>query len=258
MTPQVQSKRVGLFNIDLMTASPPSIALSILFSVAFALGTAFSAEREFTNTEGKKISAEIDAVDGATVILKKSDGKRFRYAVDKLSPDDQRFVRKWAKENVKLNVRVTCKQEMVDRKRVPTERGRLYNEQRAYKVTIHNESPHAIDGIVCHYRMFKTNRDKTTRGVTGRNAGSGQVDGKHDLPAIEGRGTYSFITKAVEVTKGRYVSNGNAFDHRENLNGVNLHFFKGSKLAATHYVGAYKKEGTVVPRLVEEDEEDER
>ncbi len=49
--------------------------------------------RTYTNTEGRKIDAEVLWVKDGKVALRTMDGQSYAYPLDKLSPEDQRFLK---------------------------------------------------------------------------------------------------------------------------------------------------------------------
>jgi len=64
-----------------------------------------SAQREFTNSDGKKLQAEITTASETEVTLKKEkDGKDFTIPLARLSEEDQKFVAAWLAKK-KLNTR---------------------------------------------------------------------------------------------------------------------------------------------------------
>ena len=52
------------------------------------------AQRSWTNTEGKKITASVLSSDGENVEFKLSNGKKVKYPITKLSESDQELVKK--------------------------------------------------------------------------------------------------------------------------------------------------------------------
>lgn len=52
--------------------------------------------RTFTNTEGRKIEAEVLWVKDGNVALKKLDGQTYEYPLGKLCPEDRQFLRPYA------------------------------------------------------------------------------------------------------------------------------------------------------------------
>lgn len=68
--------------------------LSALFLV-FATG---AIAREFTDSQGRTIEAELVSHSGSTVVINRS-GKEFAVEVTMFSLDDQNYIRKWIEEN---------------------------------------------------------------------------------------------------------------------------------------------------------------
>lgn len=57
------------------------------------------AEREWTNAEGKTITAAVLSIDGETVKFKLKNGRETNYPVAKLSEEDQEFLKEKASES---------------------------------------------------------------------------------------------------------------------------------------------------------------
>jgi len=74
---------------------------SLLIALLFFWGSlsAHAKLREFTNTEGQTIQAELVSAEegerGLTVTLRRADGRTFDVAVTLFSKEDQRYIRKW-------------------------------------------------------------------------------------------------------------------------------------------------------------------
>ena len=84
-----------------------SLAPAVALAVALGTGTAQLAPRaaaddsqyrEFTGANGKKIKAELIDKTDDTLTLRLPNGKTATLSFDKVSPEDQEFVKKWNKE----------------------------------------------------------------------------------------------------------------------------------------------------------------
>jgi hypothetical protein len=66
------------------------------FASALALlGAGGASAREFTDAKGRKIEAEIIAVKGEEVTIRRDDGKDYTLAIKLFSPGDQTVIRSW-------------------------------------------------------------------------------------------------------------------------------------------------------------------
>ncbi len=54
-----------------------------------------SRAREFTSADGRRIEAEVVAVKGETVTIRRSDGKDYTLGLALFSPADQTYLRSW-------------------------------------------------------------------------------------------------------------------------------------------------------------------
>jgi len=64
-------------------------------SALVLLGAGGSSAREFTDAKGRKIEAEIIAVKGEEVTIRRDDGKDYTLAIKLFSPGDQTVIRSW-------------------------------------------------------------------------------------------------------------------------------------------------------------------
>lgn len=67
----------------------------LTFTALAALLFSGAAAREFTSSDGRKIEAEVVAVKGEQVTIRRSDGKDYTLAITIFSAADQTFLRSW-------------------------------------------------------------------------------------------------------------------------------------------------------------------
>jgi hypothetical protein len=74
------------------------VAISISFlSVSVAFSAETKAVRDWTNTQGRTISAELTAVEGETAKLRLENGRTYEVPLAKLSESDREYVAAWQK-----------------------------------------------------------------------------------------------------------------------------------------------------------------
>lgn len=74
------------------------LILSIFFVISFSVVSAEGNLRNWTNSAGRTISAELLSLDGDNATLRLKNGRNYTVAVSTLSEADQDFVRHWQKQ----------------------------------------------------------------------------------------------------------------------------------------------------------------
>lgn len=150
----------------------PRLALASSLAV-FTLHPASAEMRTFTDTQGRKIEAEIVGVSGSKVTLKLANGKTYTIPLTKLSKDDQFFVEVWADvdkkeggqktegagtvipDNVNYRFELDVNKERIkkgDKTRV--DRGEYKLDEWIFKVELENRSQVDLEGLEMSYRIY--------------------------------------------------------------------------------------------------------
>jgi hypothetical protein len=162
------------------------------------LSPATAPGREFTDTFGRTIEAEIDSVRAPNVVLVK-DGKTFLFPFSKLSEDDQAYVRQWMDENPEIKLEYRFEKEKISSEGSSKRK----KEKWAYKVTVNNRSLQDLDGVTFEYTIFKQLSDRTS---TKKKSISGTAEGKHEVTIIERQRSHIFKTKPIQIEKVNIVT----------------------------------------------------
>ncbi|MCF6314330.1 MAG: hypothetical protein L3J39_17920 [Verrucomicrobiales bacterium] len=110
--------------------------------------------REFTDTQGRVIKAEVLLVKHGKVHLKRN-GKTFRFPFADLSKEDQEYLRKWVKENVRYWFAFKeSKVEQIDKR---TSKGgskeKLATSMKHYELEIANKSGVKVEDVRVEYQL---------------------------------------------------------------------------------------------------------
>ena len=118
--------------------------------------------REFTDTFGRKIEAEIESIRAPNVVLIK-DGKTFLFPVSKLSEEDKAYVKQWMADNPEIKLDYRFEKEKVASEGSSKRR----KEKWEYKVSVNNRALTDIDGITFKYEIFKQLNDRVSKAKKG-------------------------------------------------------------------------------------------
>lgn len=163
------------------------LALAISLS---APGWATAQEREFTDSFGRSIRAEIESVRPPNVVLRRADGKTFVFPVEKLSDDDQTYIKKWYAENPELKLDYRFEKT----KKSSSGSSKDRKEEWAYKVTVSNRGLQSLDGVKIEYTIYKQIRDRYAKD---KRRFSGSLKGSKILPIIDAQRDVFFETEAI-------------------------------------------------------------
>ena len=129
--------------------------------------------REFKDSTGRTIEAELIAVRGKSVELKLKSGKTYTLAIDKFSEDDVAIIKKWGEDNpappAPVNVRglyldfdkrvdkLSESRSNDDKKKKGGTRKRVETD---YTITLKNDSGQDLENVKMSYTLYKHVRDR--------------------------------------------------------------------------------------------------
>jgi len=174
----------------------------MLLAVAFSLaapGWATAQEREFTDSFGRMIKAEIESVRPPNVVLRRADGKTFVFPVGKLSDDDQAYIKKWYAENPELKLDYRFEKT----KKSSSGNSKDRKEEWAYKVTVSNRGLQSLDGVQVEYTIYKQIRDRYAKD---KRRFSGSLKNSKVLPIIDAQRDIIFETDAITAEQVSKIS----------------------------------------------------
>lgn len=201
-------------------------ALSILMLAAVSL----SHGREFTDSQGRKLDAELVSVTNGQATLKRSaDGRSFTLPVTNFIADDQKFMNEFAASsmNYGFDVRYTKKKlNEVKRKKGPVT---YETETWTYRVDLRNNSSGAVTDLRVDYWCF-------LREDGGKGKGTPKIEssGSTRIENLARSATLQFDTLPFEINKqqlagGWYWGNGDKNQQSDGVGGLAIRIFKGDK-----------------------------
>lgn len=159
--------------------------------------------REFTDTQGRKLNAEIVSVTGDMVaLLRPGETRPIGAKIALFSDTDQKFIREWAATNIKYSFDVAYtkkKLSSIKKKLGPEE---LTSETWSYQIDLKNRQPVELADMRVDYWLF-------TKADEGKGKGTARVQtsGSTKLASIKGAGTTSFETSPVVLNKSALKGN---------------------------------------------------
>ncbi|MFK7849848.1 MAG: hypothetical protein AB8D78_02620 [Akkermansiaceae bacterium] len=163
--------------------------------------------RIFTNKEGKKVKAELVALEGNHAVVVLTNAKRAKVPMESLSESDQEFVRSWWEEN-KDNFNQMDVTLSIDRNRKQLTKSGGNNNQRNANATKKKISTEEIQ-FACEIKSF-TKRDISnlsvdytiykrviSRGEEGSDTTVEEIDGTAPIKKLEGHRSATFDSQAV-------------------------------------------------------------
>jgi hypothetical protein len=197
------------------------IAFIALGGLAFS--SAAQAEmRDFTNTGGNVIRAELVSHKGGKVTLKRSDGKEFEIAPTVFSTDDQAFIKAWmAKTPQTIDYRLDVS---ADKKKVAGDTKNMgyklvKNEKWAFVISLKNISRDPASNLTVKYRIFYTNAaDGSYSASSSTDSGLRMVEGEARLESeLDYNRTMQVTTTPVQIDTVDY--DGGGARHKDEIKG---------------------------------------
>jgi hypothetical protein len=220
-----------------------------LIAACGLLGTwmARAEPRVFTNTEGKKVEAELMAVDGEIVVIKLTNGSSVKVPIKSLSADDQAFIAAWWEENkdklksTDVVLTITKKTERIDRKVTRTGgtggtgggQGavnaplvkKLTIDDFHYECELKSYSHKSISDIAVDYTIYKR---VSTTDKEGSESVVEEIDGTETIKLLEAQGRASFETDVVTCEDSSETGGNKPRElKRETILGVVVHLSAG-------------------------------
>lgn len=218
--------------------------------------TTYSQVRNFSNKSGKVIKASIVSATADEVTLKMENGRTITGGVNFFSPEDQKYIKAWAKKNpiqIKYEFDIKASRSRTDRDKVSEGSTNVVYETWIYKITLENRSRAGqkgspVSGLTLHYNialMPKANAEKSRYLLKGA-ASSGRYaikKGKVSLgtmPYLK-RGEYSTDTFPInnsELAPGWYYADGTKDEKEDDLEGIIIKIMKGKDVVFEKSIGS--------------------
>lgn len=140
--------------------------LSAALLVWLSLPATLAAEyRTFTNEAGATIEARLVRVEDDLVVIERKDRQLFRFPIDQLSGEDQKYVRRWpalqalgSSDRVEIRLRrsrVGRNQERASPHVDPNLFYRRTEEEFVYQIILNNRVNEELRDVTIEYRIFK-------------------------------------------------------------------------------------------------------
>lgn len=181
---------------------------------------------EFTDSQGRKLDAEIIAAAGGQVMLKRvTDGRTFNVAASSFIAADQKIISNWADANTKYSFDVTYTKKKLNQTR--TKRGAVTHEEETwiYKISIKNRQPTAVGDLRVDYWCFR-------REDSGKGKGAARIEtsGSSKVAMVAGSGTATLDTTEIilhkeELAGGYYWANGDSAIQSDGMGGLAVRIF---------------------------------
>ncbi|MBE2284974.1 MAG: hypothetical protein IAE77_16050 [Prosthecobacter sp.] len=198
----------------------------ILIPTCMLLGLSGLSAREFTDTQGRKLDAEILSATGDTVTLMRSGETRAIAAkIALFSEADQKFIREWAAANAKYSFDVSYTKKKLGE--VKTRRNNTTYEQETwiYKISLKNREPLTVGDLRVDYWCFRKED-----GGKGKGTARVETSGSIKVPTIAGSGTVTVDTSEIILNKqkldgGFYYIDGSNSQQSDAVGGIAVRIF---------------------------------
>lgn len=137
------------------------LAATILFNL---LQASVVQARTFHNTEGKSIEAELLSVEGDLTVMKLTNGRVVKVAINKFAPADQDHIKAWWQKNKNLltarDVKLSIRQKSVYTKKPQSKQSgnskiKTSESEITFLCNLDNYSTKTINGIKASYSVYK-------------------------------------------------------------------------------------------------------
>ncbi len=191
--------------------------------------------REFTDSKGRKLEADIVTASQGQVTLKRAtDGQTFTVPATMFSAEDQKFIQDFAATNMQYKFEVRSTKVKLDEVKTRDGNVTVEKEKWAYKLDIKNLSSGAVPDLRVDYWCFRRRDDGKGRGMPEK-----EIAGSHKLESMVRGGSAQFKTLGVEISKqlldaNFYWANGDKSKQADGMGGVVLRFFSGPREVFTY------------------------
>lgn len=210
---------------------------AVLFTAFLFTLSAFADYHEFTDAQGRTITAKPIRMVGAQVEIERDDGSTFVVDPMIFTAQDRQFLAKWAKNQL-INsgdvLEITAKSSTTRKVKDESSRGlEIKRFKGFYKVKVVNESDMDLTGLEAKYRyyVFKNDvaADKRSSGKTIK------VSGESKISTLPKRSETGFETKQTDMMETdlesgyRWAGGGKAKSEDE-LEGIWVRIYQGDTL----------------------------
>ncbi len=205
--------------------------------------------RTLTDTQGRTIQADVIAVEGDQVKIRRADGQTFNLPMDRLVESDQKALRQWAKEEaakpqplppgafqVQMSRGKFASETVLTDVRLTNgstvKNGRETTEEKwGFSFMLNNRSSVQLDTLRAEYILFATKDDVHKDKMEGFR----RAKHRTKIETVPAYGRLDFRTETVSVFKMKYRGNivsaatGDSRS-RETLHGIWIKIYRGDEL----------------------------
>lgn len=223
---------------------------AVFAALFLAVSWAQAEMRTLTDTQGRTIEADVMAVEGDQVKIRRADGQTFNLPMERLAEADQKGLREWAKEEagkpqtlppglfvVQMSrVKFASETVLTDANLVD---GRTIKdgistteEKWGFSFILNNRTSAPLTGLRAEYVLFAT---KDNVHEEGKKEGLRRAKHNTAIDDVPGVGRGDFRTEAVSAFKMKYkggiqsAATGDS-KSRETLHGVWIKIYRGDEL----------------------------
>ena len=197
-----------------------------LIPVCVVLALTSLSAREFTDTQGRKLEAEIVSAAAGQVSLKRvADGRLFNVPAATFTEADQKFIAEWAAANTKYSFDVTYTKKKQGETKQKSNNVTYEQETWIYKINIRNRLPAAVGDLRVDYWCFR-------REDGGKGKGTARIEtsGSSKIAAIPGSSAVTVDTSEIILNKqkldgGFYFINGDSAIQSDGMGGLAVRIF---------------------------------
>lgn len=193
--------------------------------------------RTFTSTDGASMQARILEVSGYQVTIERDDMRRFTVAISMFSDDDQKYIKQWAEEAAKVDVRLSIETFKRKGKVRKSEQVAIEIEEfpAYYEVEVFNETFEEITNLKAKYTIihYKSIPGSTTPPTKESKSGEAMIS------KIAGRSKVSFSTESfesvrTELENGYYWTSGADDKSKDGLGGIWVKFYYEGEMVSEY------------------------
>ncbi|WOO41539.1 hypothetical protein [Rubellicoccus peritrichatus] len=210
---------------------------TVITIVLLSILPGFAEYYEFTDAQGRTITAKPIRMVGTQVEIERDDGSKFTVSPTIFVTKDQEYLAKWAKEQLFVSgdvLKITAKSSTTRKQKDDSSRGvEIKRFKGFYKVKVVNESDMDLTDLDVKYRYYVFKND-----IAADKRSSGQtikVTGQSKISTLPKRSDFEFETKHSEMMEtdlesGYRWAGGGKPKSEDELEGIWVRVYQGKNL----------------------------
>jgi len=217
--------------------------LTTLLAFASLPALPLSAEvRTLTDTQGRKIEADVLSVENDTVKIKRSDGQEFDLPLANLIPEDRKALKAWAAKNppklppVRFDVNLSRVRISVEKDESSGGGSIISREKWGYTLDLANRGPRELKNLRAEYILFVKQDDFPGQPKGERSDDLKRKKYKQELEPLLVHETRAVRTEPIETFRQKLAPGwvwggaGGNKPIRDTLHGIWLRVYDGDQL----------------------------